>query len=130
MIFVNNFICFCILQLALPLMPAQAMTQQVNSYYLCAHINLHIYIFYYKFMKDVFSFALSLSLLQATRHARRVYVGGLPPLANEQVIFLVLRLDSIPSTSKGFNSIVDIWSRLKFDAFCVITLESKDVLCI
>ncbi|KAK2976773.1 hypothetical protein RJ640_030123 [Escallonia rubra] len=35
---------------ALPLMPAQAMTQQ------------------------------------ATRHARRVYVGGLPPLANEQTI--------------------------------------------
>lgn len=80
-------------------------------------------------MKDVFSLALSLSLLQATRHARRVYVGGLPPLANEQVIFLVLLLDSISSTNKGFNSIVDIWSRLKFDAFCVITLESRDVLC-
>jgi hypothetical protein len=24
---------------------------------------------------------------QATRHARRVYVGGLPPIANEQVLF-------------------------------------------
>jgi hypothetical protein len=23
--------------------------------------------------------------MQATRHARRVYVGGLPPVANEQV---------------------------------------------
>lgn len=27
-------------------------------------------------------------LLQATRHARRVYVGGLPPTANEQVYLL------------------------------------------
>jgi splicing factor U2AF 65 kDa subunit len=25
---------------------------------------------------------------QATRHARRVYVGGLPPTANEQVVFI------------------------------------------
>ncbi|KAM1083371.1 hypothetical protein ACFX13_022198 [Malus domestica] len=40
------------------LMLAQAMTQQ------CIYI----------------------SLLQATRHACRVYVGGLPPLANEQTI--------------------------------------------
>ncbi|XP_024521327.1 splicing factor U2af large subunit B isoform X3 [Selaginella moellendorffii] len=30
---------------------------------------------------------------QATRHARRVYVGGLPPLANEQVIFSVRGID-------------------------------------
>lgn len=30
----------------------------------------------------------SVSFLQATRHARRVYVGGLPPMANEQVILL------------------------------------------
>lgn len=28
---------------------------------------------------------LKRSFLQATRHARRVYVGGLPPMANEQV---------------------------------------------
>ncbi|KAM2871834.1 hypothetical protein FF1_019438 [Malus domestica] len=48
--FVNNFICFSLLQMALPLMPAQAMTQQ------------------------------------ATRLAHRVYVGGLPPLANEHTI--------------------------------------------
>ncbi|KAM1083372.1 hypothetical protein ACFX13_022198 [Malus domestica] len=51
------------------LMLAQAMTQQ------CIYI----------------------SLLQATRHACRVYVGGLPPLANEQVIVL----DSFPR-SHGF----------------------------
>ncbi|XP_038690970.1 splicing factor U2af large subunit A-like isoform X2 [Tripterygium wilfordii] len=48
---VQNMLQFGTSQLgALPLMPAQAMTQQ------------------------------------ATRHARRVYVGGLPPLANEQTI--------------------------------------------
>jgi hypothetical protein len=28
---------------------------------------------------------------QATRHARRVYVGGLPPLANEQVCGITSR---------------------------------------
>ncbi|KAM2122589.1 hypothetical protein ACFX1Q_020244 [Malus domestica] len=63
--FVNNFICFSLLQMALPLMPAQAMTQQ------------------------------------ATRHAHRVYVGGLPPLANEHVIVLDFGLDSFPR-SHGF----------------------------
>ncbi|XP_068323689.1 splicing factor U2af large subunit B-like [Pyrus communis] len=47
---VQNSLPFGALHMALPLMPAQAMTQQ------------------------------------ATRHARRVYVGGLPPLANEQTI--------------------------------------------
>ncbi|PQM39231.1 splicing factor U2af large subunit B isoform X2 [Prunus yedoensis var. nudiflora] len=47
---VQNVLPFGAAHLALPLMPAQAMTQQ------------------------------------ATRHARRVYVGGLPPLANEQTI--------------------------------------------
>ncbi|KAF4394086.1 hypothetical protein G4B88_026055 [Cannabis sativa] len=45
---VPNMLPFGTTQLSLPMMPAQAMTQQ------------------------------------ATRHARRVYVGGLPPLANEQ----------------------------------------------
>lgn len=30
--------------------------------------------------------------LQATRHARRVYVGGLPPMANEQVFFVFYAL--------------------------------------
>ncbi|XP_048446978.1 splicing factor U2af large subunit B-like isoform X3 [Pyrus x bretschneideri] len=47
---VQNSFPFGALHMALPLMPAQAMTQQ------------------------------------ATRHARWVYVGGLPPLANEQTI--------------------------------------------
>ncbi|KAB1221928.1 Splicing factor U2af large subunit A [Morella rubra] len=48
---IQNMLPFGTTQLgALPLMPAQAMTQQ------------------------------------ATRHARRVYVGGLPPMANEQTI--------------------------------------------
>ncbi|KAM1347595.1 hypothetical protein PS2_036512 [Malus domestica] len=47
---VQNSLPFGASHMALPLMPAQAMTQQ------------------------------------ATRHARRVYVGGLPPLANEQTI--------------------------------------------
>ncbi|PON96081.1 U2 snRNP auxilliary factor, large subunit, splicing factor [Trema orientale] len=47
---VQNLLPFPTTQISLPLMPAQAMTQQ------------------------------------ATRHARRVYVGGLPPLANEQTI--------------------------------------------
>ncbi|KAL5537865.1 hypothetical protein UlMin_046210 [Ulmus minor] len=47
---VQNMLPFGSAQLSLPMMPAQAMTQQ------------------------------------ATRHARRVYVGGLPPLANEQAI--------------------------------------------
>uniref|UniRef100_A0A803QGH2 Splicing factor U2af large subunit n=1 Tax=Cannabis sativa TaxID=3483 RepID=A0A803QGH2_CANSA len=47
---VPNMLPFGTTQLSLPMMPAQAMTQQ------------------------------------ATRHARRVYVGGLPPLANEQTI--------------------------------------------
>ncbi|KAM1004912.1 hypothetical protein ACFX13_005089 [Malus domestica] len=47
---VQNSLPFGALHMALPLMPAQAMTQQ------------------------------------ATRHARRVYVGGLPLLANEQTI--------------------------------------------
>jgi hypothetical protein len=28
--------------------------------------------------------------MQATRHARRVYVGGLPPVANEQVGHLLI----------------------------------------
>ncbi|KAM0976461.1 hypothetical protein PS2_019086 [Malus domestica] len=51
--------------MALPLMPAQAMTQQ------------------------------------ATRLAHRVYVGGLPPLANEHVIVLDFDLDSFPR-SHGF----------------------------
>lgn len=32
----------------------------------------------------------SLALVQATRHARRVYVGGLPPMTNEQVFLWVL----------------------------------------
>ncbi|RWW88227.1 hypothetical protein BHE74_00002906, partial [Ensete ventricosum] len=41
------------------LMPAQAVTQQ----------------------------DLKVLSFQATRHARRVYVGGLPPMANEQVLF-------------------------------------------
>lgn len=52
---------------ALPLMPAQAMTQQ------------------------------------ATRHARRVYVGGLPPLANEQTIatFFSHIMSSIGGNSAG-----------------------------
>ncbi|KAG5535815.1 hypothetical protein RHGRI_023547 [Rhododendron griersonianum] len=45
----------------LPIMPVQAMTQQV------------------------FDILLEISL-QATRHARRVYVGGLPPSANEQSV--------------------------------------------
>jgi hypothetical protein len=27
-----------------------------------------------------------MKFIQATRHARRVYVGGLPPTANEQVL--------------------------------------------
>ncbi|KAK9936343.1 hypothetical protein M0R45_013190 [Rubus argutus] len=47
---VPNVLPFGTAHLTLPMMPAQAMTQQ------------------------------------ATRHARRVYVGGLPPLANEQTI--------------------------------------------
>ncbi|KAM0989240.1 hypothetical protein TB2_012891 [Malus domestica] len=47
---VQNSLPFGALYMALPLMPAQAMTQQ------------------------------------ATRHAHRAYVGGLPPLANEQTI--------------------------------------------
>ncbi|XP_024024050.1 splicing factor U2af large subunit B isoform X1 [Morus notabilis] len=47
---VQNILPFGTAQFSLPLMPAQAMTQQ------------------------------------ATRHARRVYVGGLPPTANEQTI--------------------------------------------
>lgn len=34
--------------------------------------------------------------MQATRHARRVYVGGLPPMANEQVS-LVKSLDELCS---------------------------------
>ncbi|KAM1620857.1 hypothetical protein ACFXTN_017793 [Malus domestica] len=38
---------------------------------------------------------------QATRHAHRVYVGGLPPLANEHVIVLDFGLDSFPR-SHGF----------------------------
>ncbi|KAF3451501.1 hypothetical protein FNV43_RR07596 [Rhamnella rubrinervis] len=46
----QNISPFGTAQFSLPLMPAQAMTQQ------------------------------------ATRHARRVYVGGLPPMANEQTI--------------------------------------------
>lgn len=33
------------------------------------------------------TFKHSFTMMQATRHARRVYVGGLPPMANEQVRF-------------------------------------------
>ncbi|KAM0985903.1 hypothetical protein ACFX13_013361 [Malus domestica] len=62
---VQNSLPFGALIMALPLMPAQAMTQQ------------------------------------ATRHAHRAYVGGLPPLANEQVIVLDFVLDSFPR-SHGF----------------------------
>lgn len=40
---------------------------------------------------------------QATRHARRVYVGGLPPTANEQSIatFMSHALAAVGGTSQG-----------------------------
>ncbi|KAG9441010.1 hypothetical protein H6P81_016864 [Aristolochia fimbriata] len=61
---------------ALPLMPAQAMTQQ------------------------------------ATRHARRVYVGGLPPMANEQTIatFFSRVMAAIGGNSAGpGDSVVNVY---------------------
>ncbi|XP_068645441.1 splicing factor U2af large subunit A-like isoform X2 [Aristolochia californica] len=61
---------------ALPLMPAQAMTQQ------------------------------------ATRHARRVYVGGLPPMANEQTIatFFSRVMSSIGGNTAGpGDSVVNVY---------------------
>ncbi|KAM0966043.1 hypothetical protein FF1_021920 [Malus domestica] len=52
--------------------------------------------------KDGSSLMLAQAMTQqATRHACRVYVGGLPPLANEQVIVLDFVLDSFPR-SHGF----------------------------
>lgn len=47
--------------------------------------------------------ALTQPSAQATRHARRVYVGGLPPSANEQSIatFMSHALAAIGGTSQG-----------------------------
>lgn len=57
------------------MMPVQAMTQQVDF---CVPFLVLVTFDYQQYTSDV--------LCQATRHARRVYVGGLPPTANEQVI--------------------------------------------
>jgi hypothetical protein len=39
--------------------------------------------------------------MQATRHARRVYVGGLPPMANEQVSPVMSRVKSLDEFCSG-----------------------------
>lgn len=61
----------------LPMMPIQAMTQQV-CYFSHGYIDTILQVLY------VLT-CIRLMHLQATRHARRVYVGGLSPSANEQV---------------------------------------------
>lgn len=70
----------------LPVMPVQAMTQQVNRN------EATLFFFFIEFVViSLYShFIWLMSNLQATRHARRVYVGGLPPTANEQVSHLSL----------------------------------------
>ncbi len=47
--------------------------------------------------------ALAAPTQQATRHARRVYVGGLPPTANEQNIatFMSNALAAVGGTTAG-----------------------------
>lgn len=79
------------LQFSLPLMPAQAMTQQVGLMLIVVHINRYCVIYDHDACIYMNTMSLSHSLLlQATRHARRVYVGGLPPMANEQVFLRAL----------------------------------------
>ena len=48
---------------------------------------------------------------QATRHARRVYVGGLPPTGNEQNIatFFSNALAAIGGTTAGPGALLDPW---------------------
>jgi hypothetical protein len=75
-----NFSYFVLQFGVFPLMPAQAMTQQVDIRW-CLFI-LPVKSMYLWIHHDLI---LCVSVFQATRHARRVYVGGLPPLANEQV---------------------------------------------
>ena len=85
--------CLCLLYLilcyfvfvqqfgALPIMPVQAMTQQVG---MVRHtLNLSVYFLF--FLTYIYIYIITI-FFQATRHARRVYVGGLPPTANEQVL--------------------------------------------
>lgn len=45
---------------------------------------------------------------QATRHARRVYVGGLPPTANEQniALFFSNALAAVGGTTAGPGKII------------------------
>lgn len=51
--------------------------------------------FWCMFIRISMDFFHCVSFLQATRHARRVYVGGLPPMANEQVFLWLLLLGSL-----------------------------------
>jgi len=48
---------------------------------------------------------------QATRHARRVYVGGLPPGANEQTVakFFSQALSAVGGCSSGGDSVVNVY---------------------
>lgn len=61
---------------ALPVMPIQAMTQQVRNSLVSSWCNA------FHFLPNIFPNLC----YQATRHARRVYVGGLPATSNEQVL--------------------------------------------
>lgn len=56
---------------------------------------------------------MEILFFQATRHARRVYVGGLPPTANEQVI--------LSSISIGCHFILVVGCILTL-AHCIIVL--------
>lgn len=47
--------------------------------------------------------------LQATRHARRVYVGGLPPLANEQVLVQLYILLVLVLTQRNTSSCFSVF---------------------
>ncbi|KAK4337894.1 hypothetical protein RND71_042381 [Anisodus tanguticus] len=64
---------------ALPFMPVQAMTQQAGNFLLEVDV---VALFVVSSVSSIAGFFFS----QATRHARRVYVGGLPPSANEQSV--------------------------------------------
>ena len=77
---------------ALPLLPMQAMTQQVRL------TSLLYFLVVYHLSRFSYNTVL---WSQATRHARRVYVGGLPPTANEQVFLYFLSIIAFKTTNFG-----------------------------
>lgn len=88
------------------------------------------YFFYPCFLTlwNFFFWLFKLVLWQATRHARRVYVGGLPPTANEQV-FLVTSLMICLVCSSDVEPDLYVWEKVQIDAFSSHVLKHERSWC-